>query len=87
MELNYDTLNAKICVMCAEAAMVDYIYENQGAEARRLDYNAAAKAMNCSRRTVGRYLKSLVAHGVVKLVNMGDKWAVKLNPEILKEED
>lgn len=84
MELNYDNLNAKICVMCAEAALVNYIYETQGAEARRVDFNDAADKLGCHWRTVSRYAKELVARKVLNLVNLGKKWGYQISPEIIK---
>ena len=71
--------------MQAEAALVDYIYKTQGAEARRVDFNAAADKLGCCRRTVSRYAKVLVAREVLKIVKQGDIWTYQISPDIITE--
>ena len=85
MELNYNNLNAKICVMNAEAALVDFIYKTQGASARRVDFKAAADKLGCCRRTVSRYAKVLVERKVLEIVQLDEKWGYRLSPDIITE--
>ena len=42
-------------------ALMRYIFRTQGAELKRLDYNAAAEALNIDRRTISRTVNALAA--------------------------
>lgn len=79
MELNYKALSGHTCIMHARAALVDYIFRVQGAELRRLDFDAAASDLGVSRRTVSRYVGELAGQNVIVIA--GDK--LKLNDEFI----
>lgn len=75
MELNYKTFAGHMCIMDARAALVEYIFKVQGAELRRLDFDAAASELGVSRRTISRYVGELAGQNIIVLA--GDK--LKLN--------
>lgn len=79
MELNYKTLAGHMCVMDARAGLVDYIFKVQGAELRRLNFDAAASELGVSRRTISRYVGELAGQNIIVLA--GDK--LKINSEFI----
>lgn len=79
MELNYKALTEQTCIMNARAALIDYIFRVQGAELRRLDFDAAASEIGVSRRTVSRYVGELAGQKIIVLT--GDK--LKLNDKFI----
>lgn len=79
MELNYKALNGQISIMNARAALVDYIFKVQGAELRRLDFNAAASDLGVSRRTVSRYVGELAGNEIIVITD----GKIKLNEKYL----
>lgn len=79
MELNYKALNRQICIMDARAALVDYIYKVQGAELRRLDFDAAASDLGVSRRTISRYVGELAGNKIIVITD----GKIRLNEQFL----
>ena len=80
MKIDFLTLCERLRGLDRYTQLVLYIYECQGAAAAKLDYNAAAKALNVDRRSIGRYVTTLVDRQV--LLIEGGK--LKLNEDILK---
>lgn len=51
---------ARVLLMdSTDFALIRYIFRVQGGELKRLDYEAAAKALLCDRKTVSRRVKAL----------------------------
>lgn len=80
MELNYAALNERLSQLDRRLKLVNYIFRVQGAELRRLDYGAAAKALGVDWKTVSRYCDQLADERIIAFE--GDK--LKLNPEIIE---
>ncbi len=81
MEIDYKALNERLCVMDARAALVEYIFKVQGAELRRLDYNAAAAALLVSRKTVTRFVGQLADSKVIVIIDA----KIKINGNLISE--
>ena len=81
MEIDYKALNERLCVMDARAALVEYIFKVQGAELRRLDYNAAAAALLVSRKTVTRFVGQLADSKVMVIIDA----KIKINGNLISE--
>lgn len=82
MEINYKLLIERLNGLDRYAQLVNYINQMQGDSAAKLDYVAAASALNVDRRTIGRYVWALVDRQVLTLVKGGK---LKINSEIFIE--
>lgn len=80
MELNFEKLNEFLSHRDGRAALVNYIYQKQGFELRRVDFKAAAERLGKSDRTVRRYIAQLADLKIILL--QGD--SIKLNQDVLK---
>ncbi len=85
MGIDYKALNERLCVMDMAAALVDYIFRVQGGAIKRLDYNAAAKTLGCSRRTVARWVQTLVNNGVLHVARTNGKYGLQIAPELINQ--
>lgn len=87
MEIDYNALSARLCLMDMTAALVDYIFKVQGGSAKRLDYNAAARTLGCCRRTVGRGVQKLIDNGILQKVRIGKDYGVQICPDLVTAKD
>lgn len=78
-QLNCAALNDRISQIDKRMELVNYIFEVQGADLRRLNYKAAANALGVSARTISRYVDEL---GAKQILTFEDK-KLKLNDDIL----
>lgn len=85
MELDYKALSIKLCELDTSAALVNYIFQIQGGDRRRLNYVEAAKSLNVSERTISRYVAELADKKLLILYGMAGKGSgeVQLSSDIL----
>lgn len=81
MILNFKELNDRLSPKLAE--LVDYIYKVQGAELRRLDFAAAAKALNTDWTGIRRLCDRLEQKGVILCVGFGDDRKLRLSDDVI----
>lgn len=81
MTLDFKILNERLSPKLAE--LVDYIYRVQGAELRRLDFAAAAKALHTDWTGIRRLCDRLEQKGVILCVGLGDDRKLRLSDDVL----
>ncbi len=63
--IDYRELADRLEGLDARLRLVRYIYRVQGFNARRLDYEEAARALHLDRHTISRYMKQLADAGII----------------------
>lgn len=81
MILDFKILNERLSPKLAE--LVDYIFQVQGAELRRLDFAEAAKTLHTDWTGVKRLCDRLEKKGVILCEGMGDDKKLRLSDDIL----
>lgn len=81
MQLNHEKLHERLLEHDKKLALAQYIFNENGAEARRLDYRSAAKALNVAKNTIGATLLKLVLLDVITV----DDGTVKINVDLIKQ--
>lgn len=79
--LNFAALAERLLIDNKQLELVNYIFNEQGATWRRLDYRAAASKLHIDKGTVSHYVNILADKKVILLKEN----ELKLNDEILKE--
>ncbi len=81
MQIDFNALSERLRGLDRYTQLIIYIFNLQGNRTAKLDYNAAAKALGVDRRSIGRYVSTLVDRQILSL-SCGK---LKLNEEILIE--
>lgn len=81
MILNFKELNERLSPRLAE--LVNYIFRVQGAELRRLDFAAAARALDTDWTGIRRLCDRLEQKGVILCEGMGDDRKLRLSDDVL----
>ena len=82
MKLNFEALNERLSPTLAK--LVNFIFRRQGAELRRLDFAAAAEALNTDWTGVRRLCDQLEAKGIIIYEGMYDNKKLRLSDDVLK---
>lgn len=87
MELDYKALSRRLCQADTAAALIEYIYNTQGSDRRRVMPADAAKSLGVSESTVKRYLTKLADLKLITLYGSLGKGngEVQLSFDILTE--
>lgn len=87
MKLDYIALCKRLCQADTTAALIEYIYETQGAERRRVLLPDAADSLGVSESTIARHLTKLADLKLIKLFGAAGKGngEVQLSFDILTE--
>lgn len=87
MEIDYKALAKRLCQTDKAAALIEYIYETQGAERRRVLLPDAAKSLGVSESTIARHLTKLADLKLITLFGSAGKGngEVQLSFDILTE--
>jgi DNA-binding Lrp family transcriptional regulator len=82
--LNYDVIAERLTEKDNRLRLIQYIFKVQGATFARLDYRAAAEALDLSYKTISRYCDELAELGIIQFFTNSDgKGTLKLTDEIL----
>ena len=81
MQLDYITVMERLKGLDPYIHLTIYILNIQGMRRKKLDYNAAAKALGVDRRSIGRYLAILAERQVLTF----EDGTIKLSDEIFKQ--
>lgn len=73
MELDYKALGKRLCQTDTAAALIEYIYETQGGERRRVLLRDAAKRLGVSESTIARSLTKLADLQLIRLFGEAGK--------------
>lgn len=87
MELDYKALSKKLCEVDTSAALIDYIFQTQGGERRRLNFAKAAESLKVSEKTISRYVTELANKKLLILYGTAGKGngEIQLSYDILTE--
>lgn len=85
LKIDYAELHARLLDADKHLELVNYIFRNQGAESRHLDYRLAAEALNIDRKTVRNYVNDLTAKGIIVKRFNCKNWELRLSDDILTE--
>jgi Mn-dependent DtxR family transcriptional regulator len=78
--LNYKALAAEYSAIDVRFQLITYIFEVQGGELKRLDYNVAARKLNVSRKSISRYVSELANNGILNVTD----GKIEINSELLE---
>lgn len=79
IQLNNELLHERLLQKDKLCALAQYIFKQNGAELRRLDYQSAADALGISKNTVGANVLKLVLLDVLEI----DDGKIRLKQELL----
>jgi len=79
-QLNNAVLYERLLQKDKLCALAQYIFEKNGAELRRLDYQSAASALNVSKNTVAANVLKLVLLNVIEV----DDGKIRIKDELLQ---
>lgn len=82
IQLNNEVLYERLLQKDKLCALARYIYEVNGTELRRLDYQSAAEALGISKNTVGANVLKLVILDVLEI----DDGKIRLKQELFNKE-
>lgn len=82
MQLNFEVLNERLNPKLA--VLVNYIFRQQGAELKRLDYGAAAKALGFKERSGWSTIKRLCDQLADKHIIIFNGSMLRLSDDVLK---
>jgi hypothetical protein len=83
--LNYDKIAERLSEKDNRIKLIQYIFKVQGANFARLDYLAAAKALDLSYKTISRYCDELAELDIICFFTNSDgKGSLKLNDDIIE---
>lgn len=87
MKLDYIALCKRLCQTDTAAALIEHIYETQGAERRRVKLSDAANSLGVSESTIARQLTKLADLKLIRLFGSAGKGngEVQLSFDILTE--
>jgi Mn-dependent DtxR family transcriptional regulator len=65
--LNFGALAAEYSAIDVRFKLITYIFEIQGGELQRLDFNRAAQKLGVSRKSISRYVAELAECGILTI--------------------